>query len=492
MTSTTSQNFDPEEYFKFDDISTYVEVFTQNSTPDNRGDNLEIFDQQINQLEELFQIYTQKVQDMSVPKSYFNSATSIYISNKIFYCSCYLFSKEIKLFRFKEYLYSKTISIIASIISEMKKKKEEKSEITYCQIDELEIFLNNKINNNSYVLKAQDKIDRLISFIHPYGNAEIPVFQLKVALEESIKNLNDLCDCSSYGSFDDFLYYYIYLSNPKKIKKNRYPFLTDSEKNFDLPEGKQDEDEKQNDNNNIDEMIDELVDISVYNLENSHLISFHSDNQNVSFKVIEEKIFDLLNIEKPEEQVILKTSLVRIIFDRLYQHQEFFDLLSSKKNQENVITFQNKCAKMFSKTPQEMQISPNLLKSDLLNKPFKIIIESDKLYLKKAIDYLSFIPFFTNPIDILAHIYFVLKECESFLVSQKSDIEDTENNRAENIISFDDIFPIFCSVLGYGCPSNCLGIKRFLEIIQGFIFNSQLNYANSIFLSAISYISTDL
>ena len=145
MTSTTSQNFDPEEYFKFDDISTYVEVFTQNSTPDNRGDNLEIFDQQINQLEELFQIYTQKVQDMSVPKSYFNSATSIYISNKIFYCSCYLFSKEIKLFRFKEYLYSKTISIIASIISEMKKNKEEKSEITYCQIDELEIFLNNII-----------------------------------------------------------------------------------------------------------------------------------------------------------------------------------------------------------------------------------------------------------------------------------------------------------------------------------------------------------
>lgn len=507
---SSSESFDPEEYFKFDDIPTYADVFTQRSTPENLGNNEQVYKQQINKLENLFQIFTKKVQDMSVPTSNFRSDVSIYISNKVLFCSYYLFRKRIKLFRFKEYLYSKTISIIASILSLMKKSKEEKSEIIYCQIDELEIFLNDKIKNNSYVLKNQDRIERLISFIHPKrketdkNDPEIPVLQLKVALEESMKSVNELCDYASYGSFDDFLYYYVYLSNPKKIKKRQIQFLNEIEKNFELhSENLDEDDDNQGEECSVDCMIDELTTISIKNLKETNFISFHSDNEKISFKVIEEKIFDLLEIQKPEEQIILKTSLIRIIFDRLYQYPEFSDLLSSQNDQENSIKFQKKCEVMCSKTPSEMQISSSLLLNDQMNQPFKSIIDNDDLYLKKAVDFLQFLPLYTNPIDILAHIYLALKECETFLNYENSKNLDAQQigsndpnidpkDEEKNNISFDDIFPIFCAILSYCHPSNCLGIAHFLDIIKGFIFNSQLNYANSIFVSAVSYINTDI
>lgn len=504
MNYESSENFDPEEYFKFDDIPTYVDVFTQRSTPGNLGNSEEVYNKQIKQLEALFELFTKKVQEMSVPTSNTRSDFTMYISNKVLFCSYYLFSKKIKLFRFKEYLYSKTISIIASILSLMKTNKEEKSEIIYCQIDELELFLNDKIKNNSYILKNQDKIKRLISFIHPKQKAlkkeitEIPILQLKIALTESLKNMNELCDYPSYGSFDDFLYYFIFLSNPKKIKNRKINFFNETEKNFEIHSERleeEEEEEKQQENECFDCMIDKLVNISIENFRETNSISFHSDNEDATFRVIEEKIFDLLCIEKPEEQIILKTSLIRIIFDRLYQHQEFIDLLSSTHDQENSIKFQKKCEIMCLKTPIEMQISSSLLIKDLMKKPFKLIIENDDLYLKKAVNFLNFLPLFTNPIDILAHIYLALKECEMFLNNQNIDSNDSvvyAKDEELNNISFDDIFPIFCATLSYCHPSNCLAIQHFLDIIKGFIFNSQLNYANSIFITAVSYINTNM
>jgi hypothetical protein len=128
-----------------------------------------------------------------------------------------------------------------------------------------------------------------------------------------------------------------------------------------------------------------------------------------------------------------------------------------------------------------MSVPEKMVPLEMMDIPFATLVDQNPL-LKAAVEKLDVLVFFTNPIDIMAHIFLALKKLEEFASLSAAD-------RETDGLAFDDFFPLFCLVLAMAWPGNARAIADGLAKSTGLLISSSLDFAKLFFTSAIEYIA---
>ncbi|OHT03790.1 hypothetical protein TRFO_01460 [Tritrichomonas foetus] len=233
-------------------------------------------------------------------------------------------------------------------------------------------------------------------------------------------------------------------------------------------------------------------------LKENHLYSMISDiyqNNSHAFDSTTQTSLEQLGNElkplfKPNitkfEQDTIHNSLIRLYFG--YSYVQYPQLLTEIDFESSKLFFQN-CQVISFETPMSMNISKALIRQDEYEESFnKIISIYDEL--KEAVAKLTSLQFLTSPLDIIANIQKAMEYIEIFVLVHVTN-ENFKLNKITNragLMSFDDIFALFCPTLAYDPPSNCLSIYNFCKNAD-ISLRPQFQFAREIFLSAIDYIS---
>ena len=200
----------------------------------------------------------------------------------------------------------------------------------------------------------------------------------------------------------------------------------------------------------------------------------------------------MLNVKNRNQKIVLKNALMRIFFDRFYIL--YPDIIN--ENNSNSYNFGNTCNSLRWSTPKAIDINPNLMKPEYMDKPFISIVHSSEV-LQEASKELQMLEFFTNPIDIFIHTFSALKVVDNFVkastfekrVGKFITMFDKSLIISEKAqMSFDDIFLLFCLIFTVYPPSNSKKLSTFLSKMSGISFEPPLEYAKLFLVSTIQYI----
>ena len=195
--------------------------------------------------------------------------------------------------------------------------------------------------------------------------------------------------------------------------------------------------------------------------------------------VIKKSFAMLFQPKNAAQRLVLTYAINRVFFDEIALVPGYF-LFSEIGSEE----FNRKCAILKKKTPVELEISPSLMKPEMMDKPFDEIVENSEQLLESSRN-LNSIHFITNPYDITYTAFKAIKLIDNFVVNNKG--LDPGKAGSSNM-SFDDVFSLFCPVMAIDPPKNCVSLADFFSRIDGLSFSSSLDFAKLLVSSSVDYI----
>jgi hypothetical protein len=110
---------------------------------------------------------------------------------------------------------------------------------------------------------------------------------------------------------------------------------------------------------------------------------------------------------------------------------------------------------------------------------------------------MSVLHFMTNPVDIIASVFIVLKAGEEFVKQNHLEnrfgpyVSMFDRNKVANVsqqLSFDDFFPMFCLIFALACPVNGAAISDLISRLTGMALSPAFDFAKLFFTSALQYV----
>ena len=219
---------------------------------------------------------------------------------------------------------------------------------------------------------------------------------------------------------------------------------------------------------------------------NGLLMRIDSEVTQILKKFEKRKVLDCANVSqmvtsfmlllKPHtirEHTLALSALSRFFFDRLFLRTSGMLDVSPEIYEKFIQT----CIELRKNTPKSMAMSKGLFPPELAEKSFDEIIQSSEP-LKRGVSYCSQIAFYGNSVDIAASLFSALKMVEEFM---------GEFGTA-NLLCFDDLVSFICQFISQDPPPNAIQLSRYIELIEGFPFPQNYDFARSIFVTATAYI----
>lgn len=258
----------------------------------------------------------------------------------------------------------------------------------------------------------------------------IPLKHLQVCARDVARTVNEQLEYCLPSFFDDLLYLYIVTNNEM---------------------------------NPIDQAVQEAIDNK-------------TDNE-IKLDQASVLIIRLIKNFQPstlQEIVVYRTSLMRILFDKLYLKYEL------PEDQEQNQKFIDSCNRVSKMTPRQLEMVEKFIKEEDRDTPIKDIFSNNEI-INDSWMCLSEIHFYTNPLDILNSVFNSMKECEKYMFQNAEGVIDT----ATDSISFDDFFSIYIGIVAVQPPANAVTIMHYLKLMTGFKISSHMSYASVVFTSVI-------
>jgi hypothetical protein len=191
--------------------------------------------------------------------------------------------------------------------------------------------------------------------------------------------------------------------------------------------------------------------------------------------------------------MVIKNGVFRMFFDRLFLiGPELFEVTAA-----DALELSKRCGTLRWVTAREMAIPEKFMQPAMMHLPIVTLIQRSKL-LQDAANEIDLIPFITNPIDIMAKVFNCLKMMEEFVRENSfqnrfgmfvSMFDQAKVSSASDQMSFDDFFPIFCSVFAVSAPSNASAIGDLMARLTGLGLPASFDFAKLFFTSAVQYVS---
>ncbi|OHT06837.1 hypothetical protein TRFO_25085 [Tritrichomonas foetus] len=193
-----------------------------------------------------------------------------------------------------------------------------------------------------------------------------------------------------------------------------------------------------------------------------------------------------------QENIVIRSAVIRFFFDMAYISQP--EVLCS--NLSSMIFFKN-CTYIASFSPNKLGLNPQLFTQNQINSPIAAIVRDSPLMAEISHD-LNSLMFYTSPIDmtkILTDVIVKLDEIVKknvlsrkfgqFAAMVESDFKQKKRNE---MMSFDDCFSLFFSILSVDPPTNALEISVLFQNSPDFVESVQMKYAKATYVSAVQHI----
>lgn len=194
---------------------------------------------------------------------------------------------------------------------------------------------------------------------------------------------------------------------------------------------------------------------------------------------------ETLKPNTPKQAMILRCSVVRFFFDQLYLECPFYDVRIDKSIYE---TYNNNCKIVRQLTCNELHISAHLLKEGQINMKFCDIAND----YSEALENISDIQFYTDPAAIASLSSKAMQNIEKVtkknMRMQMPASDEDDSSKESDFMAFDDIFSIFWPLLSMQTLPDPIGISLFVKAVVGLKLTSSMDYAKTVFVSAVEYI----
>lgn len=326
------------------------------------------------------------------------------------------------------------------------KDNQDQNNLVIFRCTDYRTFIENKFNNNPIgksILFRICSLDQLAFRIQnetKYPNiTEKTVHDSLITFQTLIESKNDY---SPFSVFDDIFYSYIHYTNLVSLFDEQVKEITKELKKSIIIKSKNTSPKK-----NVSSI----------------------DFSGISF--IYEGLKSFINPLNPLQETVLRYTIIRFFFDRLYLACPFFDADIDKTQ------FYDKCKKVPELQCSVLKISDKILPAFSSDKRF---VDVAKAY-KDSLDLLTYIQFYNDPLTI------AWLSSKAMHYIEKAIFEAKQPKKRE-MMAFDDIFSIFWPLMCM-CPmADPVSPALFLKCVSKISFPSGLDYARNVFVSAVDYI----
>lgn len=198
-----------------------------------------------------------------------------------------------------------------------------------------------------------------------------------------------------------------------------------------------------------------------------------------------------LEIDKPNEIIVLKSSLIRVAYDALYIANPR-ELMCN----DNIEAFIAKCSYIASFSPRQLGLNLNLFSPDLADAPMMRIVRDNQDFRMISMElsnmqFMSCLPEVFMALekvlmqfDNLAHTSELKRKLGKFVTM----VEGEPIKKRVQFMSFDDYFSLFFAVLAVEPPANALALAKWMDSIRPMANASMVNYVKATFIGAIEHI----
>lgn len=189
---------------------------------------------------------------------------------------------------------------------------------------------------------------------------------------------------------------------------------------------------------------------------------------------IYEGLKSLINPTNPLQETVMKYTVIRFFFDRLYLAFPYLNANVDKSQ------FYSRCIDIPQLDCASLKISDKILPPNSTNKKF---IEISKYY-KESLDLLSYIQFHTDPLTIA----WLTAKSLHYIERATYESNGTVKRKKNELMAFDDIFSLFWPLICLYPIADPISPALLLKCITKISFPSGLDFARNLFVSAIDYI----
>lgn len=324
-------------------------------------------------------------------------------------------------------------------------KYEQQSQNVKCKFKELQFFFDSNYQK-SIIPKRLEKIEKLPKNINFY-----------------IQKINSL------GTNEAYLIKSIKLQIPKLHKNNDYIEM-----------------------NNFDELLASYIDTKQNDERLQEIISLIKYGKEQYIGHLANYINKFLKITADEQLIILKSACIRFFYSLAYIKEP--EVLNSNAN---CLIFFNNCNYIASFSPKSLGLSPQLFTVEQMELSLMGVVRHSEILAEMSAD-LNSLQFLVSPVDMMILISRVILKLEDFVkknilnkkFGQFASMVESDFNKKKNreMMSFDDCFSLFFSILSINPPSNSIEISVCFQNSPDLIDDMPLKMAKATFVSAVDHI----
>jgi hypothetical protein len=343
--------------------------------------------------------------------------------------------------------FSAAARLVSSMLDLMRQKREDGIAV-HCSVRQVEDYFLSGYERKLSVAKTLAHIVSLKKFTIRYQDSprfpEIPIESMQAAMRDCAGDALEAVDFSPYSRFDGFFAFFIAGSRELGAQ--------------------------------FDTAVDQIggrLDVTPL----SGLIK-------ATVQVFKPKL--------AAELLVLKHAIYRIFFDQLYLKKG--RLLDGDPGDRRRLAKQ--CERVRWLTPRQMSIPEKMMKPEMMDVSFARLAQRAP-QLHEAGELLASLHFLTNPIDMMATIFFALKAGEEFVRQNHFEnrfgrwVSMFDREKVAGVsdqLAFDDFFPLFCLIFSLSPPITAVGIASFLTQLGGIALSSAFDFAKLFFTSAVQYL----
>ncbi|EAY11298.1 hypothetical protein TVAG_062020 [Trichomonas vaginalis G3] len=178
------------------------------------------------------------------------------------------------------------------------------------------------------------------------------------------------------------------------------------------------------------------------------------------------ELIDDFGITTNNAQVIIFTSCIRFLFNESYSIRSILN-----EYREENSAFLIKCDLYSQQPASSLKLSKDIEKYYVPGLRISSLFKFKQVSMLKEMDYI------TNPIDMMAQIFFIIDSLAQYFGSEVG------------VLAFDDTLTLFLALMSMSPPSNCISIVKFInkwsELQSSRVFKDATNF----FLIAVEQIS---
>ena len=338
--------------------------------------------------------------------------------------------------------HNRIIEAVDNMISLINNTVKDSREIS-CDINLFQQFLNKKYKATKipYLRKKYDKLSKILSGLSSKVATQDDLYLTKI-IRRQVPKVDSQLGYIEMNSFDECASAYF-----ETHKKEKY--------------------------------ISEVISSIRYGFEN--LIS------NLSACIMK-----FLKNPTKEEKIVVHSAVIRYFYSVSYTVQS--SVLNSSVNPQ---IFFNNCNYISSFSPNKLGLSSQLFTPLQMNMPVISLVHESPV-INEVSRNLNSLQFYTAPIDMMKILYDVILKLDEFVkknvldrkFGQFASMLEREFNekRKYEMMSFDDCFSLFFSILSTNPPMNALEISVLFQNSPDFVESMQLKYAKNTYVCAVQHI----